>query len=1125
MRSLVLVLIVAFSSQAFSRTSLTAILSLKKGAEISKQDLKRLSRHHEIIKVSPLFTKAEKAVIKSIKADYLSQSWLVELKGMKSFDAVEKEIRRRGLPLNLDWNEMQVSTLDFTADQWGLSNQGQPQGVDLDPMLVYRVPGRAGEDVHYVPSPLIKQKIRVAVLDTGLDVNHPDLKDVVVRKESECQALEKYQQCLAEGQKPDCDKKWLDTSNPEVDQDKNGYPMDCSGWSVNGRPDPGKILGQPLFSDSMGHGTHVAGIIGAIRDNNIGVNGISSNVELLPVQVISTAKPLEPLKPLSVDLNPVENKEPHRREVTLGAMVARGVIYAIHSKAQVLNFSMGWPQTQDSEFMRAVVAEAQSRGIIIVAAAGNDSTRALLRPCVYPGVICVGSHNPDGAVSHFSNYGSGVDLFAPGMNILSTYPEAVRPVRFRKTLGYEFLSGTSQATPFVSGAVAELLARGIPAKDVLPRLILGSRPTQKAMPLTEGTPHSVTRTLPEDPLDYAKWGAGGLLDLQKSIKVSPQALILPLNREKIELPWDRKSRDLSFKFKMKNLWQGVPTAQVKITGNFAKPSDEAVRPQLVSLQPAQNYSSTWAPQEIREFVGTLRIEDTQNPYDSRIPADLDLSLQIQTAGQTRTSSISLEVTVELSQQTQAADISRIAVVGMPQGQTDIIPIDQYFDEDPSRREYLVTLQDDSEEQVWSLQMQNGKYVTRGGQKIKLEGDVRNVHMAVQARMDWDFDGSSDYVLGYVEDKTAEIPAVISPWSFHIFDAKMNLTESFKVDSAFAQMPAEIFWQKVGSHRMPAWVGPGKDPDKVRGLRDRWENPHNREAPEIRFYYLDENKKLKALQKHEGFHFIDVLQPTRDQQMEGKVPVLLAKNMGTEAKPSYIYEFAVAEVMDGQVENFRKIDFFGEDLTYRNILDTRVDRILSLAGTDEVFMGTFWFGEGKPRHQRLTTMDSQTLAIKDSQLGALRAQFDAALTVRGVFSNQEDYFAYVFTNSEIQLHHLGRNQVVQTSLDRYSFFSAKLAFNIYFPVTLRSSSSDMMLPSLVMPEGAGLNRGVKMLAPVFAYNGDVVELVSPARLRFKTDRKVSGCIPMETPVLQGKQGTSLDFYCQNSQQFLRANLKF
>ncbi len=1151
MRKLLAVCLVLFVESALAG-SITAILSLKRGATVSDSEVKKILQHHEIRKASPLFSSAEDKILKSIKAQHLSKSWMLELKNSYSLDIIDREIRRRGLPLVVDLDQMEISALDFTAEQWSLRNLGNPQGVDLDPMLVYRVPGRAGEDIRYVPSPAIGRKIRVAVFDTGMDVEHPDLKDLVVRKASECAALEKYKACL--NNKPDdlkpgekhqdyCDNKWINNPNPEVDQDKNGYPMDCHGWSVTGQAKVGKIMGRPDFADPVGHGTHVTGIIAAARGNGIGIDGVSGNVEILPIQVIADKKPSEPLKPLSVDLDPVEppgapGSNP-RKTYGLASFVARGVIYAIHSGAHVLNFSMGWPQGQDSEFMRSVIEEAQRRGIIVVAAAGNDSTRALLRPCAYKSVICVGSHGPDGAPSHFSNFGSGVDIFAPGLNMLSTYPMSMRPIRFRADLGYEYFSGTSQATPVISGVVAELLSRGIPSHEIQARLLMGSRPLQAPMNLTVGTSHGGFTPLPADVRAYTKWGAGGLVDMERALKMPAVPVVMPIEKEKIEVPWDRKSAELSFKFSMKNIWREVESSQVFVQAGFPKPHAEAIRPRMISVIPAKQYGAIWKSQEIREYVATFRIEDSADASKSRIPGDMDVLVTTQIGQSKRSDYIPLEVTVAITAETLASDIRAHPISNMPDGDIEFTPIDLYLGTDRTRREYILT-RDKSDkpigqkgdkliQTIWSLQMKDDKFLAVGGKEITISletSDKSKLSMSVSSRMDWDFDGDADYVVGYVENTSSKKDAKVSPWTFFIFDSKMQQIESFKVDSTLAQMPVEnVYWQRIGNFRRPSWVGYGLNPDKKRGLRDRWENPDDLEDPEIRFFYLDQDKKLKALQKYEEFYIIDILTPNWQQEDQGRLPVLLAKNLGTESKPSYLYEFATAEIIDGKVENFKKIDLFTEGAIYRNMLDTRVSRVISLNPKDEYLRGTFWFGEGRPRQQRLTTLDNQDLSLKDYFVAALRAQFDSALFVKGVFQGKQDQFAFILTNSEIQFHQLNKNRIAQVSLERYSFFGANLVIDSYHPVTVKSSQSDFMLPSLLVPEGIGVNRGVKLLAPVFAYNGDVIELVSPARLRFKTDTDVDRCIPMETPVFEGERGTSLDFYCKKSQSILRAGLVY
>lgn len=1103
----------------------TAILSVRRGAVVAGPELNALLTAPEVRSRRPVFRGREAELLKKSGAAHLTKSWVVEVASAAEFEKLESRIRRRGLPVALDWNEMEFKLQGdaFENLQWALKNDGTPQNVDLDPMQAYRVAARAGEDVR-PPAPVRGKKILVAVLDTGVDHGHPDLRAVVHRDESECAALAKFETCVADKDRATCEKIWMDPKNPETDRDGNGYPLDCHGWSLLGGVNAAGIMGRPDFTDDQGHGTHVAGLIAAARDGR-GVVGVSNNVEILPVQVLGE-QPSEPLKPLSVDFVPSEEGRAGLNQ-SLGDMVARGVIYAMLSGAKVINFSMGWPQSRDSEFMRAVIAEAQSRGILVVAAAGNDSTRALLRPCAYPGVICVGASGPDGAPAHFSNHGSGVDLTAPGTNILSTYPMSKRPVRFRQTLGYEFLSGTSQASPLVAGAAAELLARGIPAAEVYPRLILSSRPVPKALPLLNGLPHELGRELPEDPQVYRKLAIGGNLDIAGALTQLPRPLIVPAAKEKAEILWDRRARELSFDFTLKNHWQPISTDAVRVLGAFAKPARDAVRPALVSIAPVKAPGAVWNAGEERVYRATFRIDDAANVSDSRIPSELDLMIDVAQKGQPRSRRFVLtaEIVVPVTPNLAGDDVLTLPIQGMPKGRHSFLPIDENLDGQPRRRDYLAVQENASTRQIWLVTQASSRadaaYEVKGGTKIRVTGDPEDLREQVLARMDVDGDGRSEYVLGLYEDRSGKDENRESPMTFYVFDGELRLKRQFAYDSKIAQIPFTVSWMTFGGVKCPAWVGAGKDPAKKIGLRDRWENPTNAEKNEVRFYWVDGAGKARAVQEYKGYRIIDVIEPRASQKRAGRVPVLMAKNAGTEAKPSYVYRFAVAEMFEGRVENFREMDFFGEGRSDRNLLDTRVDKVQSLDPDDDEYKGSFWFGEGVTRRQRLTILDTESFENRDADLGALRRSYDSALWVRAAFLGENRAGAFVLTNSEIQYHDLSTRATVSTSFERYTFYPDMLMTNLYFPVTLRDSrSSAAKLPALFTTESSQLSRGVKMLVPSFARDGRLIELVSPARLRLKAGE---GCRPMDTPVFLGEEAYALDYYCGD--RLVRVRLKY
>ncbi|WP_139491812.1 S8 family peptidase [Brevibacillus dissolubilis] len=174
-------------------------------------------------------------------------------------------------------------------------------------------------------------------------------------------------------------------------------------------------------TDRVGHGTHVAGIIAAEADNGIGVAGVTGKlpVKVLPIKVIG------------------DNGKGN------SLTVAKGIDKAVELGADIINMSLGG--TGNSKLVEEAVKRATAKGVLIICSAGNKGTRTETQfPALYADTLTVASVGSTEQSSSFSNYGSAVDIAAPGERILSTYVNQ----------DYRYLNGTSMATPLVAGAAA-----------------------------------------------------------------------------------------------------------------------------------------------------------------------------------------------------------------------------------------------------------------------------------------------------------------------------------------------------------------------------------------------------------------------------------------------------------------------------------------------------------------------------------------------------------------------------------------------------------------------------------------------------------------------------------------------
>lgn len=205
------------------------------------------------------------------------------------------------------------------------------------------------------------------------------------------------------------------------------------------------------------HGTHVSGIIGAIRTNDIGIRGIADNVRIMPVRA-------------------VPNGDERDKDI------ANAILYAVNNGARIINMSFGKPYSPHKEAVDKAVKYAESKGVLLIHAAGNDSNNTDIKekvdfptPVFLKGKpatdwIQVGASSwsaDEHLAASFSNYGKkSVDLFAPGVAIYSTVPND----------GYDSLDGTSMASPEVTGVAALLLEyfptlTDIQIKDILEKSV------------------------------------------------------------------------------------------------------------------------------------------------------------------------------------------------------------------------------------------------------------------------------------------------------------------------------------------------------------------------------------------------------------------------------------------------------------------------------------------------------------------------------------------------------------------------------------------------------------------------------------------------------------------------------
>lgn len=841
--------------------------------------------------------------------------------------------------------------------QWGLINQGQTLIREKDDLHNLRIQSNKGKDIGWSElfGVLPLKRPVVAVLDSGVDLEHWELQGNLWKNEKEC------------------------GKDPAVDNDGNKLAGDCHGWNFTEAIDS-EAAKSP--QDQDGHGTHIAGIIAALN-NSSGMVGVIPNALIMPIKVMKDSN--------------------SNSTVPSSEAFARGIVYAVENGADVINMSLGWPRSLETKALRDAVNFALSRGVPIVAAAGNNNSSEPLYPCAYDGVICVGATSVDGRYTPFSNYGGHVDVLAPGELILGLHPTLYEP-EFFSVPGFELRSGTSQAAPLVSGLVAVLRAQNpqITIDEILARI------------------YSI------EPLkDDKKYAMGGLANWRGLTQEITTPVIRPVFK----------------KFRQIILRPGEIKLPVAIR-NFGEESSE-IKVSVESLSSGITLSD--APQ----FIPALKKGEFKDLGFDLVVNDLNTE-----------SSLRFKVNLEVNEVTQSF-LNELPVLrdprtspefkkipfrftgkALPLGQLRegvllpfISTVDTYGIS--TGHEYLLrrTLKEEKKIELTLLRRGTGKY-QQLPTTIYLENALSLVNFL---RVDLNSDGKEDYLVQVLAEKNEEkyfyfafYDENLSPLWSGFQNVKLNL--DLWVSNLNELHLLKYTHPRLGTMMVPAFFTPGMLP-KIDQALSSWQKTDQSRIK--RLYYLEPSEgefrlralntrvwdeKLKKSLKLKWYETVEaeqILTPTEEDIRSGELRLLISAGLTTK-RQIFIASFGINSYQEGAA------------LSELVVQSDEVDPLLSMTANGLAKSGDLFFNiYDRTRAKLIVTK-------KNSQLRSYVLRHEEELDVVAghiaSFETSQGQVSILQSREELIHVQIGKTTTKSTRPKlRYSFLSQRILSEMYYPV--------------------------------------------------------------------------------------------